>query len=95
MKWSGTQIPSQPVASACWQPSSSSAHVWPEFAQYENLMACNLTVGADPSSGRYSFGLRRETDTGFDPDSLAIHAVVGNTFGDLAIMEAKLKHGRS
>jgi len=41
------------------------------------------------------FGLRRETDTDFGPDSLAIHAVVGNAFVDLAIMEAKLKHGRS
>ena len=33
--------------------------------------------------------------TGFDSDSLTTHAVVGNTLGDLAIMEAKLKHGRS
>jgi len=38
---------------------------------------------------------QRETGTGFGPDSLTICAVVGNTFGYLAIMEAKLKHGRS
>jgi hypothetical protein len=36
-----------------------------------------------------------ETDTGCGSDSLTVHAVVGNTFGDFAIMKAKLKHGRS
>jgi hypothetical protein len=48
LRLAGTQMPSQPVASACWQPSSSSAQVWPAFAQYENRISLNVAVSTDP-----------------------------------------------